>query len=132
MAALAWLVAPRLAHTLTGPTALTQALIAALTAEIVWQNVLVLILVHLERGSLRRTVTKDARWLHRPRHPCSGPRGGKTRLVVVPTDACLGSRRTATRPPRHPPRPPSGRQARFTVQSATLVAVILSPAASGA
>ena len=45
MAALAWVVAPTLAHRLDGPAALPRALIVSLTIGLVWQFVLVLILV---------------------------------------------------------------------------------------
>jgi hypothetical protein len=61
MAALAWLVAPRLAHGFEGPTALPRALILALLAGLVWQFLLVLILVRRQQGSLRWAVVKDAR-----------------------------------------------------------------------
>src|SRR3954453_12852978 len=69
MAALVWLVAPRLAHGLDGPTALPRALILVLTAGLVWQFLLVLVLVRREQGSLRWPVVKDALWLHAPRRP---------------------------------------------------------------
>lgn len=84
MGALAWLIGPWLAHTLNGPAALPRALILCLTAGLVWQGVLVLFLVRREQGSLRWAVVKDALWLHAPRHPKSGRRGGRLWLVLVP------------------------------------------------
>ncbi|MCW2810166.1 MAG: Abortive infection protein, partial [Friedmanniella sp.] len=69
MAALSWLMAPLLAHGLTGPAALPRALILALTAGLFWQFLVVLFLVRREQGSLRWTVVKDALWLHAPRRP---------------------------------------------------------------
>ena len=84
MAALAWLAAPWLASTMNGPTALPRALLASLTAGLVWQFVLVLVLVHREQGTLRWAVIKDALWLHGPRRPRTGRRGGRAWLVIVP------------------------------------------------
>jgi len=84
MAGLAWLIAPWLAHSLDGPTALPRALILALTAGLVWQFVLVLILIRREQGSLRWSILKDALWLHAPRRPRTGRRMGWAWLIVVP------------------------------------------------
>jgi membrane protease YdiL (CAAX protease family) len=84
MAALAWLIAPLLAHTFDGPTALPRALILALTAGLVWQFALVLILIHREQGSLRWSIVKDALWLHAPRNPRTGRRWGWAWLLLIP------------------------------------------------
>ncbi len=84
MAVLAWVVAPLLALALDGPAALPRALIVTLTAGLVWQFALVLLLVRREQGSLRWSVLKDALWLHAPRSPRTGRRGGLVWLVVVP------------------------------------------------
>jgi len=84
MAALAWLVAPWLASTMNGPTALPRALLACLTAGLFWQFLLVLVLVHREQGTLRWSVVKEALWLHGPRRPSTGRRGGRAWLVIVP------------------------------------------------
>jgi membrane protease YdiL (CAAX protease family) len=84
MAALAWLVAPVIAHSLTGPTALPRALILTIAAGLFWQFMLVLLLVHREQGSLRWPVLKDALWLHAPRRQKTGRRGGWIWLVVIP------------------------------------------------
>jgi membrane protease YdiL (CAAX protease family) len=90
MAAMAWLVAPLLAARLDGPTALPRALIVALTCGLIWQFVLVLILVYREQGSLRWPVLKDALWLHAPRRPSTGRRGGLLWLIVIPLIVALG------------------------------------------
>jgi uncharacterized protein len=84
MAALAWIVAPLLAHGFAGPTALPRALILALTAGLFWQFLVVLFLVRREQGSLRWPVLKEALWLRAPRRPKSGRRGGWIWLVVIP------------------------------------------------
>jgi membrane protease YdiL (CAAX protease family) len=84
MGLLAWVVAPLLADQLSGPNALIRALIIALTAGLVWQFVFVMALVRREQGSLSLPVLRDALWLHRPRSPKTGRRGGKLWLVVVP------------------------------------------------
>jgi uncharacterized protein len=84
MAALAWIVAPWLADRLGGPVVLPRALLVLLTLGLIWQFVLVLLLVHRERGSLRWPVLKDALWLHSPRSPTTGRVGGRLWLVLVP------------------------------------------------
>jgi membrane protease YdiL (CAAX protease family) len=84
MAALAWLVAPWLGHRLGGPAALPRALILMITAGLAWQFLLVLGLVYREQRSLRWSVLKDALWLHAPRSPKTGRRGGKAWLITIP------------------------------------------------
>jgi uncharacterized protein len=84
MAALAWIVAPWLADRLGGPVVLPRALLVLLTLGLIWQFVLVLLLVHRERRSLRWAVLKDALWLHSPRSPTTGRVGGRLWLVLVP------------------------------------------------
>ena len=49
-----------------------------------WQFVLVLFLVHRERGSVRWSVLKDALWLTAPRSPKTGRVGGRLWLVLIP------------------------------------------------
>src|SRR3954454_11316548 len=89
MGALAWLVAPWLAHRLEGPTALPRALILMLTAGLIWQFLLVVILVRREQGTLRWPVVKDALWLHAPLRPKPGRRGGRAWLIVIPLIVAL-------------------------------------------
>lgn len=84
MAVLAWGVAPRLADALNGPTALSRALILSLTAGMVWEFLLVLVLVRREQGTLRWSVLRSALWLGPPRSPRTGKRGGATWWVLVP------------------------------------------------
>jgi membrane protease YdiL (CAAX protease family) len=84
MGALAWVVAPLLARRLDGGNALPRALILALTAGLIWQFLLVLILVRREQRTLRWAVVKDALWLHAPKRPSTGRRGGRLWLVVIP------------------------------------------------
>ncbi len=89
MAALSWLVAPRLAAILNGPTALPRALILTLLAGLIWQFLLVVLLVNREQGTLRWSVVKDALWLHAPQSPKTGRRGGRLWLIVIPLIAAL-------------------------------------------
>jgi CAAX protease family protein len=84
MAVLAWGVAPRLADAFEGPTALSRALILSLAAGMIWQFALVVFLVRRERGSLRWPDVKDALWLHAPRSPRTGRRGGRLWWLLVP------------------------------------------------
>jgi len=90
MAALAWLVAPALAGWLDGPTAWPRALVACLTAGLVWQGVLVLVLVRRETGTLRWHAVADALWLQRPRSPRTGRVGGRVWWVLVPAVLVVG------------------------------------------
>ena len=45
---------------------------------------LVVLLIHRERGSLRWSVLKEALWLQAPRSPTTGRLGGRLWLVLVP------------------------------------------------
>ncbi len=84
MAVLSWVVAPWLADRLNGPAAFARALLVSLTVGLVWQSVLVLLLVHRERGSVSWSVLKDALWLRAPRSPKTRRVGGLLWLVLVP------------------------------------------------
>ena len=64
MGLLAWIVAPWLAGQLDGPNALTRSLIVCLTAGLVWQFVLVLILLVPERRSPNWPGYRKALWLN--------------------------------------------------------------------
>ena len=77
MGLLAWVVAPWLADQLGGDEPLTQALLIVLTAGLIWQFVLVLILLRRELGSLEWPRVRDALWLRPPRDPKTGRVGGK-------------------------------------------------------
>jgi hypothetical protein len=83
MAALAWVGAPLLAGAFDGPSAWPRAIVVSLTAGLVWQFVLVLLLVHREQGSLRWSVMKEALWLRAPQSPRTGRRGGLLWLLVI-------------------------------------------------
>jgi uncharacterized protein len=82
MGLLAWVVAPLVADQLSGPAALPRALIASLTAGLVWQFVLVAGLVRREQGTLRWAVVREALWLRSPQSPRSGRRGGRVWLIL--------------------------------------------------
>jgi uncharacterized protein len=90
MGLLAWVVAPALADHLSGPGALSKALIISLTAGLVWQVVLVMTLVRREQGTLRFSVLRDALWLRAPRSPRTGRRGGKAWLITIPLIVAFG------------------------------------------
>jgi uncharacterized protein len=91
MAALAWLVAPWLAGVLEGPSAWFRAIILCLTAGLVWQGALVLILVRREQGSLGWPVLKRALWLRAPTSPRTGRRGGRLWLLLIPLTVALAA-----------------------------------------
>jgi membrane protease YdiL (CAAX protease family) len=82
MGLLAWAVAPLVADHLSGPGALSRALIVTLAAGLAWQFVLVMVLVAREQGTLRWSVLRDSLWLRAPRAPRTGRRGGRAWLIV--------------------------------------------------
>ncbi len=84
MALLAWVGAPLLASFLDGPSAWPRAILLCLTAGLVWQFVLVMVLIRREQGTLRWPVLREALWLRSPRHPRTGRRGGRLWWVLVP------------------------------------------------
>jgi membrane protease YdiL (CAAX protease family) len=84
MAALAWIGAPLLAGTYEGPSAWPRAILLCLTAGMIWQFAFVMMSVRREQGSLRWPVMKEALWLHAPRNPRTGRRGGRLWWVLVP------------------------------------------------
>jgi membrane protease YdiL (CAAX protease family) len=84
MGMLAWVFAPWFADQLSGASAFTRSMITALTIGLAWQFVLVLVLVHREQGTLRWSILREVLWLHAPRSPKTGRRGGWLWLIVVP------------------------------------------------
>jgi CAAX protease family protein len=84
MGVLAWVVAPLLKDQFSGPEPLIQSALVCITAGLVWQFVLVLILVRRETGSLAWPRTRDALWLRPPRDPKTGRVGGKVWWWSVP------------------------------------------------
>jgi membrane protease YdiL (CAAX protease family) len=85
MAVLAWVIAPLLGALLGGgDTAFIKALLLCLTAGLIWQFVLTLILVRREQGTLRFSRVRNALWLLSPRDPRSGRVGGRVWLWVIP------------------------------------------------
>jgi uncharacterized protein len=77
MGVLAWIVAPWLRDQLGGDEPLAQALLICITAGLIWQFVLVLILTRRELGGLQWSRVRDALWLRRPRDPKTGRVGGR-------------------------------------------------------
>jgi membrane protease YdiL (CAAX protease family) len=90
MGALAWVAAPRLADSLSGPAPLGQALLICLTTGLFWQFLLVLALVRREQGTLRWPVVREALWLRAPRSPRTGRSGGRVWWVVLPLVVLFG------------------------------------------
>jgi len=91
MAVLVWVVAPLLGALLGGgDTAFIKALLLCITAGLVWQFVLTLILVRREQGTLRWERVRDALWLLSPRDPRSGRVGGRVWLWVIPFVVLFG------------------------------------------
>jgi CAAX protease family protein len=84
MAALSWVVAPLIARGLGGTAPLVSALLVCLTAGLVWQCGLVLLLVRREQGSIRWRVLKEALWLRSPRSPRTERTGGRVWLMLTP------------------------------------------------
>jgi uncharacterized protein len=86
MGALAWIAAPALDDHFSGEAnvPLVKALLLLLTAGLIWQFVLVVILLRREQGTLRWPVVREALWLRSPRDPNSGRRGGRVWLVLIP------------------------------------------------
>jgi membrane protease YdiL (CAAX protease family) len=68
---------------LGGDEPLAQALLILLTAGLIWQFVLVLILTWLELGTLRWSRVRDALWLRAPHDPRSGRVGGRVWLWAL-------------------------------------------------
>jgi uncharacterized protein len=77
MGALAWIVAPWLRDQIGGRDPFIEALLLCLTAGLIWQFALVLILIRQELGGLQWSRVRDALWLRPPRDPKTGRVGGK-------------------------------------------------------
>jgi CAAX protease family protein len=77
MGVLAWIVAPWLRDQLGGRDPFAEALLISLTAGLIWQFFLVLILVRRELGGLQWPRVRDALWLRPPQDPKTGRVGGK-------------------------------------------------------
>jgi uncharacterized protein len=84
MGVLAWVVAPWLRDQLGGDEPLAQALLICITAGLVWQFVLVLILTRRELRGLQWSRVREALWLRAPRDPRTGRVGGRVWLWVLP------------------------------------------------
>jgi len=93
MATLSWVVAPWLvgAGVFEGPSAWLQALTLCLTAGLIWQFALVVILIRREQGSLHWPVLKNALWLTAPRSPHTGRKGGRLWWLLVPLALALAA-----------------------------------------
>jgi uncharacterized protein len=84
MGVLAWVVAPLLKDQFSGPEPLIQSALVCITAGLVWQFVLVLILLRQEIGSFEWPRVRDALWLRPPRDPKTGRVGGKIWWWALP------------------------------------------------
>jgi membrane protease YdiL (CAAX protease family) len=77
MGVLAWIVAPWLRDQIGGDDPFAEALLICLTAGLIWQFALVLILIRRELGGLQWSRVRDALWLRAPRDPKTGRVGGR-------------------------------------------------------
>jgi uncharacterized protein len=84
MAVLAWIVAPWLRDQLGGDDPFAQALLICITAGLIWQFVLVLILTRRELGGLQWPRVREALWLRAPHDPRTGRVGGRVWWWVLP------------------------------------------------
>jgi uncharacterized protein len=84
MGVLAWVVAPWLRDQLGGDDPFAQALLICITAGLIWQFVLVLILTRRELGGLQWSRVREALWLRPPRDPKTGRVGGRVWWWVLP------------------------------------------------
>jgi len=81
MAILGWVVAPALAQ---DPAKPGFERLYVLTAGLVWQFILILILLHQETGSLQWSIIKGRLWINAPRDPKTGERRGRYWWWLVP------------------------------------------------
>jgi hypothetical protein len=84
MGVLAWVVVPLLKDQFSGPEPLIQSALVCITAGLVWQFVLVLILLRQEIESFEWPRVRDALWLRPPRDPKTGRVGGKIWWWALP------------------------------------------------
>ena len=77
MGVLAWIIAPWLRDQIGGDDPFVESLLICLTAGLIWQFLLVLILVRRELGTLEWSRVRDALWLRSPRDPKTGRVGGR-------------------------------------------------------
>jgi uncharacterized protein len=90
MAAIAWWVVPWSLPPSAGTVMWAQGLVGGVTCGLMWQGMLVLLLVERERGDLRWATLRDALWLHQPRDPRTGRRGGRVWWVCLPLALLMG------------------------------------------
>lgn len=83
MGVLAWVAAPWLEDQLEGDEPFAQALLLLVTAGLIWQFVLVLILVWRELGTLRWSRVRQGLWLRAPRDPKTGHASGRIWLWAL-------------------------------------------------
>ena len=84
MGVLAWIVAPWLRDQLGGDDPFAEALLICITAGLIWQFVLVLILIRRELVGLQWSRVREALWLRAPRDPKTGRVGGRIWWWVLP------------------------------------------------
>jgi uncharacterized protein len=77
MGVLAWIVAPWLRDQLGGRDPFVKALLICITAGLIWQFILVLVLLRREVGQLQWSRVREALWLLPPRDPKTGRVGGR-------------------------------------------------------
>jgi membrane protease YdiL (CAAX protease family) len=99
MGLLSWFAAPLLARAWSGPTALPRALILCLTAGLIWQFVLILVVLRREQGTLRWPVVKAALWLNGPLNRRTARRDNRLWWMVLPLAGLLALEEFLPSPP---------------------------------
>lgn len=89
MGVLAWVVVPAVAGAGATRSRFSVVLLSAMTAGLIWQFVLVLVLVFREQRSLRWSVLRDALWLGPPTNR-AGRRGGRLWWWALAVTAGVG------------------------------------------
>ena len=90
MALLGWVAHPALA-TRSGPLGSAVIRVSLMTAGLIWQFVLSMIVVYREEGDLRWSTIRRRLWLQKPRDPKSGAPRGRLWLWLIPLALLLAA-----------------------------------------
>jgi uncharacterized protein len=84
MGILGWVVAPALASGVSNSREALTIRVMVLTAGLIWQFLLAMLVVYREEGDLRWATIRRRLWLNTPKHPTSGQSRGRLWLWLVP------------------------------------------------
>jgi membrane protease YdiL (CAAX protease family) len=90
MALLGWVAHPALAAR-SGPLGSATIRVSLMTAGLIWQFVLSMIVVYREEGDLRWSTIRRRFWLQKPRDPKSGEPRGRLWLWLIPLALLLAA-----------------------------------------